>query len=875
MHISLKFILFLTLAHSCSIGVNGESSELEAPPAKSRFKKFLNLFGIGSVKQFQQGEHLPEYNPYGYPCVVQTTTTTPAPVILSPLLCPYPPMMPSQHQPGGLPPIHYQPSGNELTDLPPPPPGSPFLPPPNSNGPFPLPAPPSGPNSRPQPNFPGQFPSSPFPGQPPFPGQKPLPGQRPQFPFPGPPNFPGQDIPNFIPPQHFPRPGQHGPHPFPGSLIPTNAQQSPDGSSNPIHGSQPRPMLTEFRKPEKVQPDTSNLVDPIKVGPTVVDPNKPVQVNPQVFDPTNPIQVNPQVFDPTRPVQVNPQVFDPTRPVQVNPQIFDPTNPIQVNPTNFRPSQPMLIDPVNGGKPIFVSGQPNGDPNSVNGRPLFIDPLKPPPALTPGDAKGFSKHPSSKPFGPMDVLINAGFPDKPQRFPFPPPIHSGQVPISPGAPLPNEGRPFNDKPGILDLGPSEFPTNGHGPINIGFPILPRPTQTDSLVPPFGNANGNARPPPFLPAMSGFNPFLPAPNPNVFPKPNCGNPNLKPYVPPGFHLSSINQFHGMVPTPMGDSPVPAGPPPCSTLDMLKKLDFKIMRSLIESSGLQPLFEHTRNYTLFVPSDAAFRRLPRWFRESLDDDKKLKKALVLNHLVKDDLPLGLLNNEGLVLSARPGGSRLRVNIYQSDSSYRTITVDGSEVEKGDILTANGRLHIVQKVLMPNLPRNAAQFLSEKLEFEGFWNLVKQAELVNNFQDTTPFTLFIPLNDAVKKLNDSLFLDDKEKLKNFVFYHMVNGTYYSNGLINNEFLLTNYEKEIKVQVTSDGFAKYLSGINGKVKILKADISLTNGVAHVIDQCISDEAPFYVYPQSDEFKNEFGVMRRSFRVTGEEKNIENAFKK
>lgn len=61
--------------------------------------------------------------------------------------------------------------------------------------------------------------------------------------------------------------------------------------------------------------------------------------------------------------------------------------------------------------------------------------------------------------------------------------------------------------------------------------------------------------------------------------------------------------------------------------------------------------------------------------------------------------------------------------------------------------------------------------------------------------------------------------------------------------------------------------------MRILKSDISLTNGVAHVIDQCISDETPFYVYPQSDEFKNEYGVLRRSFKLTGEEKNIEKSF--
>lgn len=78
-------------------------------------------------------------------------------------------------------------------------------------------------------------------------------------------------------------------------------------------------------------------------------------------------------------------------------------------------------------------------------------------------------------------------------------------------------------------------------------------------------------------------------------------------------------------------------------------------------------HTGNYTLFLPSDAAFRRLPRWFRDSLEVDKKLKKALLLNHLVKEDLPLSVLENEELVLSARPGGNRLRINIFEPENTY----------------------------------------------------------------------------------------------------------------------------------------------------------------------------------------------------------------
>jgi hypothetical protein len=58
--------------------------------------------------------------------------------------------------------------------------------------------------------------------------------------------------------------------------------------------------------------------------------------------------------------------------------------------------------------------------------------------------------------------------------------------------------------------------------------------------------------------------------------------------------------------------------------------------------------------------------------------------------------------------------------------------------------------------------------------------------------------------------------------------------------------------------------------VKVLKADIPLVNGVAHIIDRCISEKGPFYSFLDSDEFEFEFGILnRRSMKVYGDEKNL------
>lgn len=67
---------------------------------------------------------------------------------------------------------------------------------------------------------------------------------------------------------------------------------------------------------------------------------------------------------------------------------------------------------------------------------------------------------------------------------------------------------------------------------------------------------------------------------------------------------------------------------------------------------------------------------------------------------------------------------------------------------------------------------------------------------------------------------------------------------------------------------FAEALTTINGHIRIVKSDISLLNGVAHVIEDCINDQTAFYLFDESDEFGNEYGVLsKRSMKIVGEEK--------
>ena len=51
----------------------------------------------------------------------------------------------------------------------------------------------------------------------------------------------------------------------------------------------------------------------------------------------------------------------------------------------------------------------------------------------------------------------------------------------------------------------------------------------------------------------------------------------------------------------------------------------------------------------------------------------------------------------------------------------------------------------------------------------------------------------------------------------------------------------------------------MNGRIRIIKADIPLRNGVAHIIDSCITQDPNFYVYNELSEFASEFGTFKRN----------------
>ncbi|CAG7829912.1 unnamed protein product, partial [Allacma fusca] len=234
---------------------------------------------------------------------------------------------------------------------------------------------------------------------------------------------------------------------------------------------------------------------------------------------------------------------------------------------------------------------------------------------------------------------------------------------------------------IIPGSPAGAPASAHAQANANAQAAGAPGTPGQIIrlpggpagaPATATAQANANalagggPPP-----GNFGPYIGQPGPSspIGPPP-FGPSNIpfnkysQPYVPKGFSLA--NPF-AVLPT----QHCPLGPlrdrQSCQTMELLDSLELGIIADLVRRSGLESLLQQTSDYTFFAPVDQAFLRLPNWFFAMLHQDMNLLQSFVLQHLVKKEIPLNLIQNEFQVLNARPGGNRLHLNIYHVPNAY----------------------------------------------------------------------------------------------------------------------------------------------------------------------------------------------------------------
>ena len=123
---------------------------------------------------------------------------------------------------------------------------------------------------------------------------------------------------------------------------------------------------------------------------------------------------------------------------------------------------------------------------------------------------------------------------------------------------------------------------------------------------------------------------------------------------------------------------------------RRPELSTLNKLIAEAGLTETLKAGGPYTVFAPSDEAFKAVPAKTMAELSSNKALLKSVLTYHVVPAKLTAAEVSNKG-VKSVQ--GADLALS-----KSGSFVTVEDAMVVQADVAASNGVVHVIDRVLMP---------------------------------------------------------------------------------------------------------------------------------------------------------------------------------
>jgi uncharacterized surface protein with fasciclin (FAS1) repeats len=120
-------------------------------------------------------------------------------------------------------------------------------------------------------------------------------------------------------------------------------------------------------------------------------------------------------------------------------------------------------------------------------------------------------------------------------------------------------------------------------------------------------------------------------------------------------------------------------------------FKTLVKLVKSAGLVGALSGKDKLTVFAPTDAAFKKVPKATLDALGKDKKKLKAVLLYHVVK-----GKVTSKQVVKltgAKTLNGASVKIAVRKGK-----VYVNKAKVTTADVNASNGVIHVIDSVLLP---------------------------------------------------------------------------------------------------------------------------------------------------------------------------------
>ena len=122
-------------------------------------------------------------------------------------------------------------------------------------------------------------------------------------------------------------------------------------------------------------------------------------------------------------------------------------------------------------------------------------------------------------------------------------------------------------------------------------------------------------------------------------------------------------------------------------------FNTLVAAVKAAGLVETLSGAGPFTVFAPTDEAFAQIPEEKLTALLADKEALTALLTYHVVAGKI----MAADVVKLSTAKTVNGKSVEIKVMDGK---VMIDGAEVISTDIETTNGVIHVINKVILPDM-------------------------------------------------------------------------------------------------------------------------------------------------------------------------------
>ena len=120
-------------------------------------------------------------------------------------------------------------------------------------------------------------------------------------------------------------------------------------------------------------------------------------------------------------------------------------------------------------------------------------------------------------------------------------------------------------------------------------------------------------------------------------------------------------------------------------------FSTLVSLVERAGLVEALSSKRQLTVFAPTDAAFKKVPKKTLNALLENRRLLRRVLLYHVVAGKVPAKQVAKRKRAKTLT--GARVAFKV-----KGKQVYVNDARVITPDIRASNGIVHAVNRVLIP---------------------------------------------------------------------------------------------------------------------------------------------------------------------------------